>query len=162
MNKVNLEHDLQELNHRIDENDNSTKIALQVSDLKLEQEKIQLEIEKIKLRQEEERLLRLQSNNNLRSPLYCLLICIIILLYGGFFAMVLNGPSIRVPLDLTEAEARLRAIELFLLGAIGTVLVALISKAIFSDMEKKEDRTSDIKISDAIPIKVVAETVVKH
>lgn len=76
--------------------------------------------------------------------------------------MVLNGPSIRVPLDLTEAEARLRAIELFLLGAIGTVLVALISKAIFSDMEKKEDRTSDIKISDAIPIKVVAETVVKH
>ena len=162
MNKVNLEYDLQEIKQNVDENDNTTKIALQVSELKLEQEKIQLEIEKIKLKQEEERLKKLASNNDLRTPLYWVLMSLIILPYGGFFAMVLNGPSIRVPADLSEAEARLRAIELFLLGVIGTVLVALVSKAIFSESEKKEDRNSDIKISDAIPIKMVAETVVKH
>lgn len=160
--KINLQPDLEELAERIDIDDGRSEISMQVSDLKLEQEKIKLELEKIKLEQEKERLRRLQRNSNRRPVLYGGLICLIVLFYAGFFAIILNGPDIRPIHDLSESEVHLRAIELVLLGVIPTIIVAFVMKAIFSATEKKDDKTSEIKISDAVPIKLVAETLVKH
>lgn len=160
--KINLQPDLEELAERIDIDDGRSEISMQVSDLKLEQEKIKLELEKIKLEQEKERLRRLQRNSNRRPVLYGGLICLIVLFYSGFFAIILNGPDIRAIHDLSESEAHLRAVELVLLGVIPTIIVAFVMKAIFSATEKKDDKTSEIKISDAVPIKLVTETLVKH
>lgn len=155
--RINLQADVQKLEDRLDGSDGRAEIALQVSDLKLEQEKIKLELDRIRLEQERERLRRLQKNSGRRTPFFFALMCLLVLLYGGFFSLLLDTHA-----PLTEPEARLRAIELFLLGVIPTVLVALVMKAIFSATEKKEDKTSEIKIADAVPIKLISEALTKH
>lgn len=160
--KINLRTAVQELEGRIDGSDERAEIALQISDLKLEQEKIKLELEKITLEQEKERLRRLQKNSDRRQPFFFALMCLLVLLYGGFFAMLLNGSSVEAHVTLTESEARLRAIELFLLGVIPTVLIAFIMKAIFSATEKRDDKGTEIRVSEAVPIKLITETFTKH
>lgn len=62
---------------------------------------------------------------------------------------------------LSDSSVRLYVIEIFLLAVIPTILLTLLMKAIFSATEKKEDKTAEIKISDAIPMKVITENITK-
>lgn len=160
--KINLESDVQKLEERIDGSDGRAEISLQVSDLKLEQEKIKLELEKIKLEQEKERLRRLRKNSDRRSPFFAGLIILIVLLYCGFFRVLLDEMAIGFHETLTESEARFLSVEMFLLGVIPTVLVVFIMKAIFSSTEKREDKTPEINVFDATPIKWIIENISKH
>lgn len=51
-------------------------------------------------------------------------------------------------------------IEVILLAVVPTVLVALLMKAVFSATPKKE-QDSEIKISDAIPLKLITSNIEK-
>lgn len=160
---INLQSEVRELAERIDARDERADIAMKISDLALEQEKTKLELEKIRLKQEEEHLLRLQKNSSRRPFFFWSLVLVIGLLYGGFFIMMLNAPFVSPTTDiLTDAGARLYIIQLILLGVIPTVLVALVMKAIFSATQKHEEKSTEIKITDTVPIKVIAESLTRQ
>lgn len=153
--KISIREEVRELAETVDTNDEISGTSLQISALKLE-------LERVRLQQEQERLKRLQKNSKRRPLLFWSLAAVIFFFYGGFFAMVLGGPSIGIDNEcLSESASKLYIAEIFLLSVVPTVLVALLMKAVFSATEKKEDRTSEIKISDAVPIKVIAENLTK-
>ena len=93
-----------------------------------------------------------------------MLVIIIIILYLSFFIIstviflsligVINHTFI-------EPEARLYVFLLILLSIVPTVLVALVMKAIFSATAKHEEKSTEIKITDAVPIKVIAESLAR-
>ena len=161
--KINLGAEVQGLAETINSDDERASIALEVSSLKLQREKVKLELEKVSLDQERERLRRIQKNSGRRPSIFFALVCVIILFYGGFFMMVLGGPAVGVRnVALSDAQVRLYAVEIFLLGVIPTVLVAFLMKAIFSATEKKEDKSTQISITDAAPVKSIAEQIAKQ
>lgn len=175
--KVNLGTEVQELAETIDSNDERSSLSLQISELKLEQEKVKLQIAKTQLGIEEERLDRIQKNSARRPKLFFAMSSVIAIFYVGFFLMVFCGPTVgicdairRILCDpsvgicnetLSDSSVRLYVIEIFLLAVIPTILLTLLMKAIFSATEKKEDKTTEIKISDAIPMKVITENITK-
>ncbi len=160
---INLQSEVQELAERIDTRDERADIAMKISDLTLEQEKTKLELEKIRLEQEKERLNRLQKNSGRRPLFFWSLMIVIGLLYGSFFIMVWHALFANPTTDiLTDAEARLYIIQLILLGVIPTVLVALVMKAIFSATAKNDEKSTEIKIADAVPIKVITESLTRQ
>ena len=163
---INLQSEVRELAERIDARDERADIAMKISDLTLEQQKTKLELEKIRLEQERERLFRLKKNSSRRPFIFWSLILVIGLLYGTFFKIIWCAPfdsSTTETTDiLTDAGARLYIIQLILLGVIPTVLVALVMKAIFSATQKHEEKSTEIKITDAIPVKVIAESLTRQ
>ena len=77
--------------------------------------------------------------------------------------MMLNAPFVSPTTEiLTDAGARLYIIQLILLGVIPTVLVAMVMKAIFSATEKHEEKSTEIRITDAVPIKVIADSLTRQ
>ena len=175
--KVNLGTEVQELAETIDSDDERSSLSLQISELKLEQEKVKLQIAKTQLGIEEGRLDRIQKNSARRPKLFFAMCSVIAIFYVGFFLMVFCGPTVgicdairRILCDpsvgicnetLSDSSVRLYVIEIFLLAVIPTILLTLLMKAIFSATEKKEDKTAEIKISDAIPMKVITENITK-
>lgn len=149
-------------NKTFNSDDERSEISFKISDLKLKQELVELELEGVLLEQERERLKRLRKNSNRRPFIFGPLFCVIILFYGGFFFMILGGPAVGIcNTSLSDSAARLYAVEIFLLGVIPTVLIALLMKAVFSATEKKEDKVTEIKFSDSFPIKTIAENLTK-
>lgn len=149
-------------NKTFNSDDERSEISFKISDLKLKQELVELELEGVLLEQERERLKRLRKNSNRRPFIFWPLFCVIILFYGGFFFMILGGPAVGIcNTSLSDSAARLYAVEIFLLGVIPTVLIALLMKAVFSATEKKEDKVTEIKFPDAFPIKTIAENLTK-
>ncbi len=161
---INLQSDVEKLGECINQSDTRSRLSFEISDLKLAQERTKLRLEINKLHQEEERLRRLQKNSNRRPFLFRMLVIIIIILYLSFFIIstviflsligVINHTFI-------EPEARLYVFLLILLSIVPTVLVALVMKAIFSATAKHEEKSTEIKITDAVPIKVIAESLAR-
>lgn len=161
---INLQSDVEKLGECINQSDTRSRLSFEISDLKLAQERTKLRLEINKLHQEEERLRRLQKNSNRRPFLFWMLVIIIIILYLSFFIIstviflsligVINHTFI-------EPEARLYVFLLILLSIVPTVLVALVMKAIFSATAKHEEKSTEIKITDAVPIKVIAESLAR-
>lgn len=144
----------------VDQDDARSALEFELSTLRLRKEKLAIEADKIALEQERETLRRIRKNSERRPLVFKSLLIVIGVMYSFFFIHLIRDAFFVCP-ALLAMSGYAHIVEVALLGIIPTVLVALLMKAVFS-ATKKQDQDSEIKFSDAIPVRLLTGAVDKH
>lgn len=134
-------------------------IAIKLQETELRARLLQIEIETATLEKEKLQIERLRKNNERRPCVFRVVVAVIVLMYAGLISILIRDLWIPCPV-LVRILDRVYFLEIILLAIVPTVLVALLMKAVFSATPKKE-QDSEIKISDAIPLKLITSNVDK-
>lgn len=139
---------------------NSPDDALADIAIKLQETELQSKLLKqATLEKEKLRIERLRRNNERRPFIFYGVAFVIVLMYLGLISILVRDLWFPCP-GLVRVLDRGYFIEVILLAVVPTVLVALLMKAVFSATPKKE-QDSEIKISDAIPLKLITSNIEK-
>lgn len=134
-------------------------IAIKLQEAELKAKQLKIDIDTSALEQEKLRIIRLKKNNERRPYVFWGLVFVIVVMYALLLVLIIRDQFWTCPV-LLQGVGRVHFLELALLAVIPTVLVALLMKAVFSATPKKE-QDSEIKISDAIPLKLITSNVDK-
>ncbi len=134
-------------------------IAIKLQETELRARLLQIEIETATLEKEKLQIERLRKNNERRPWVFRVVVTVIALMYAGLISILVRDLWMPCPV-LVRILDRVYFLEIILLAIVPTVLVALLMKAVFSATPKKE-QDSEIKISDAIPLKLITSNVDK-
>ena len=134
-------------------------IAIKLQETELRARLLQIEIETATLEKEKLQIERLRKNNERRPWVFRVVVTVIALMYAGLISILVRDLWMPCPV-LVRILDRVYFLEIILLAIVPTVLVALLMKAVFSATPKKE-QDSEIKISDAIPLKLFTSNVDK-
>lgn len=155
---VDLTQDLAKAKEQIN-TDALANIAMRLQEAELKAKLLKIDIDSSALEQEQLRIVRLQKNNERRPYVFWGLALVIVVMYTLLLILIFRDQFYTCPV-LLQAAGRIHFLELALLAIVPTVLVALLMKAVFSATPKK-DQDGEIKISDAIPLKLITSNVDK-
>lgn len=157
---VDLRKEIAQAKEQINSPDDAlADIAIKLQETELQSKLLKVQIEQATLEKENLRIERLRRNNERRPFIFCGVAFVIVLMYLGLISILVRDLWFPCP-GLVRVLDRGYFIEVILLAVVPTVLVALLMKAVFSATPKKE-QDSEIKISDAIPLKLITSNIEK-